>query len=152
MKTIAPKDFEANHIDLFLAGGISNCPDWQADALTMLQDTHLVVANPRRSEGLENTGTEAAIQIAWEQQALIKADKILFWFPEETLCPITLLELGVQIGKLDKPIFVGTHPNYARRFDIIEQLGLVDHPNLPKTVHNNLEDLIAEVKTFDKAI
>lgn len=146
MKTIKPKDFHTTDIDVFLAGGISNCPDWQDYALTLLSDTNLTVADPRRDEGLEQVGTEAAIQIAWERDTLIKAKKIIFWFPEETLCPITLLELGVQIGKLDKPIFVGTHPNYARRFDVIEQLGLVNHPNIPLTIHNNIEDLIQELK------
>ena len=149
MKLVLPKDDYSGKIDLFLAGGISNCPDWQTDAaLTLETMDELVVANPRRSEGLEKTGVEAAKQIAWEHDALKRADTILFWFPEETLCPITLFELGVQVGKLDKKMFVGAHPNYARRFDIVQQMSLVPHWTVPPKVHDNLYGLLKEVINY----
>lgn len=45
------------------------------------------------------------------------ADAILFWFPCETLCPITLYELGAW-SMSDKPLFVGVHPAYQRRQDV----------------------------------
>jgi hypothetical protein len=48
---------------------------------------------------------------------LHRADAISFWFPCETLCPITLYELGAW-SRQDKPIFVGTHPDYKRRLDV----------------------------------
>lgn len=54
-------------VDLFLAGGITNCPDWQADAIEMLEDgSDIVVANPRRDRLLDHEGEDAAYQIRWE--------------------------------------------------------------------------------------
>ena len=34
----------------FIAGGITNCPDWQADIVEMLKDTDLTLLNPRRAD------------------------------------------------------------------------------------------------------
>ena len=68
------------------------------------------------------------IQIRWEYHALRICQFNLFWFPSETLCPITLMEYGsamerIRVGGL----MCGTHPNYARRFDIIEQTAMMQH-------------------------
>lgn len=106
--------------DLFLAGGISNCPNWQQEIINGLGDTNLVVLNPRRE--FYSTETSAREQIKWEYDALRTVSTVLFWFPEETLCPITLFELGVFSQKPDVKLVVGTHPNYARRLDVVEQL------------------------------
>jgi len=108
--------------DIFLGGGISNCPDWQQEIIDALQDTQLILVNPRRAGVLEPEWAEE--QIEWEYNALRKVNTVIFWFPEETLCPITLLELGVFTQKPETRIIVGTHPNYERRFDVIKQLKL----------------------------
>ena len=59
--------------------------------------------------------TEA--QIVWEYRYLRHASAVLFWFAPEIHCPITLFELG---GALERsaPVFVGCHPDYARRDDV----------------------------------
>src|SRR5207302_501959 len=62
-------------------------------------------------------------QIAWEYHHLRQADAVLFWFPCETLCPITLYELGAM-SMTAKPLFVGAHPVYPRRHDVEIQLRL----------------------------
>jgi len=108
--------------DLFLAGGITDCPDWQAEALFYLGNSDLTILNPRR-EFYSDT-TSAQEQIEWEYKALHTVPIVSFWFPEETLCPITLYELGVFSQKPEVKLVVGTHPNYQRRFDVITQLGL----------------------------
>lgn len=108
--------------DLFLAGGISNCPDWQADAVNMLEEFPGVVINPRRYTVFDEN--EAEEQIEWEYNALHAIPKILFWFPSETLCPITLYELGVFSQRQHIEVFVGTHPSYKRRLDVVKQLQL----------------------------
>ena len=69
---------------------------------------------------------------------------VSFWFPEETLCPITLYELG-KIAMSNKVMFVGTHPNYKRRFDVIKQLQLV-RPEIKVT--DNLVDLAKTVSNY----
>lgn len=146
MELVSPQHRRDSPIDLFLAGGIRNCPDWQGEALEYLSSTDFRVANPRRAEGLATTGPEAAVQIAWERAALERSKVILFWFPQETLCPITLLELGVEIGRARRPLAIGTHPGYERRFDVEQQVFLASSSNqlLPSVIHSELEPTLLE--------
>ncbi len=102
---------------VFLAGGISNCIDWQAEVTACLADANLVLLNPRRSNFPIDNPAESEAQIKWEFDHLKKATAVLFWFPSETLCPITLYELGKE-SMTEKPLFVGIHPNYQRRSDV----------------------------------
>ena len=102
---------------IFLAGGITGCYDWQAIAakrLAVIKD--LLVINPRRTN--------------WDinDQA---ARQLLFWFSNETVQPITLYELGRELGKRQEtltegypyaPIFIGVDTRYSRAFDVREQL------------------------------
>lgn len=118
---------------LFLAGGISNCPDWQYDICTRLKQKSgdVTVYNPRRIGDLAFNTEDAREQILWEHRHLIRSTHMLFWFPKETLCPITLFELGKHTARFftrypEKPrLFVGMHPEYARRFDLEVQLPLM---------------------------
>lgn len=125
--------------DLFLGGGITNCPDWQADVAKMLDPTDLIVLNPRRSAAF--TGDIADEQIRWEYEALRAVKTVLFWFPEETLCPITLFELGVFSQRKDTRLIVGTHPAYARRFDVQVQMEL-SRPEV--FVHDSIENMVGD--------
>lgn len=127
--------------ELFLAGGISNCPDWQAETELALADLPGSVHNPRRPGVL--VADEAIAQIEWEHEALALSDAILFWFPAETLCPITLFELGVWSAK-GVPLIVGTHPEYARRLDVITQLRLA-RPDV--VVYDSLDAVLAQYRT-----
>lgn len=137
MKLIeAPNPYPTN-ADLFLGGGITNCPDWQADVVKMLEETDLTILNPRRSAAF--TGDIADEQIRWEYEALRAVKTVLFWFPKETLCPITLFELGVFSQRKDTRLIVGTHPEYARRFDVQVQMEL-SRPEV--VVHDSVEDMI----------
>jgi Nucleoside 2-deoxyribosyltransferase like len=108
---------------LFLAGGITNCPDWQHTAVLGLGGLPITLLNPRRPDFPMGDPEAGIIQIEWEFMALGWADAVLFWFPEETLCPITLYELGAQ-NMGDKPLFVGTHPDYERKLDVAVQTRL----------------------------
>lgn len=126
---------------VFLAGGISNCPDWQSEAVALLEQSgiadRLVLVNPRRKEYIEGL-TAASEQIVWEHFMLRASHIILFWFPCETVCPITLYELGAW-STTDKPIVIGTHPNYSRRFDVVTQTSLV-RPKL--SIYSDLRDVV----------
>lgn len=102
---------------VFLAGGVTGCPDWQQTMRSLLQDTDLILLNPRRAYWPIGDPNETPRQIAWEHDQLRSADAILFWFPCETLCPIVLYELGAWT-MTSKPIFVGVHLDYSRRSDI----------------------------------
>lgn len=136
MKVITPLDADPiinkTDIAVFLAGGITNCPDWQNDLIAHIQ-THfgghedLIVYNPRRPT-YEDNEQVARQQIAWERYHLWKSQIILFWFPCETLCPITLFEYGYWLATLTQSghprLVVGCHPNYKRKLDLEVQTQL----------------------------
>lgn len=145
----APEEASYTRPSVFLAGGISNCPRWHDIILTRLREQSLesganwTVLNPRRDNFPANESEAAREQIEWEFEALKKADIIQFWFPKETLCPITLFELGRWIAS-EKTVIVGTHPDYARRFDVEVQCDLA-RPGT--TIHSTLKDLGNEIIT-----
>ena len=127
MKYIESPDAYQPHggeIRLYLAGGITKCPDWQREIVHLLEDTDFVLLNPRRKHFPIDDPTAAEGQIRWEHKYLRVADEILFWFPCETVCPIALYELGAW-SMTDKPLYVGVHPDYQRRVDIELQTQLV---------------------------
>lgn len=134
-----PQDGDAS---IFLAGGISGCLDWQQDMVRLLTDTHLVLLNPRRQDFPADNPAAAEAQIRWEVDHLRLANEVLFWFPSETLCPITLYELG-SWAMTDKTIYVGVHPDYQKRFDLEVQLKLV-RPMLE--IASSLEELAQQVQ------
>jgi hypothetical protein len=135
----APNSIIPPGTSIFLAGGISGCPDWQKYVATDLLDkTNLNIYNPRRSDFNVNNKNDSVEQIKWEYKRLHLADVILFWFPKETLCPITLFELGSWLH-INKPLVIGCHPDYQRLLDVDVQTNLAR----PKTkIYNNLGDMI----------
>ena len=132
---------------LFLAGGITGCPNWQAEAKKYfrkeLAGQNIGILNPCREKFPMDDPNVAYEQIAWEHRALMRATHILFWFPKETLCPITLFELGRHSFRLHVPIFVGCEPEYARRQDVEVQMQLV-RPGF--YIHKALFTLFYDVK------
>jgi len=137
----APLRYDGPGPSLFLAGGISGCPDWQADAVDLLRDTPgLTVLNPRRAVFDE---TAAAEQITWEYEHLRRADVVLFWFAAGgSVQPITLYELGVHVTR-GTTLVVGADPGYPRRLDVEVQLGLA-RPGLP--VFSGLAETVARAQ------
>lgn len=131
---------------LFLAGGITNCPDWQADLVELLEDTDLTVFNPRRKHFPIDDPNAAHDQIKWEFDHLRKAASISFWFPKESICPIALYELGAW-SMTEKPLFVGCHPEYQRRLDIEEQTSLI-RPGI--NIVYALNDLASQIKIYQE--
>jgi hypothetical protein len=112
-----PDTYQGSERTLFMAGGITGCGDWQAELAVLLRDTDWVLLNPRRKNFPMHDAAEAERQIKWEHEHFRAASAISFWFPCETLCPITLYELGAW-SMTDKPLFVGVHPDYQRRIDV----------------------------------
>jgi len=145
---------------IFLAGGITGCPGWQYDMIELLKDTDLTIINPRRNDWPEepkvgeNTVNfykmEVERQINWEYNFIEKADEVLFWFPKETLCPITLYELGkVSVGA--KKMYIGVHPKYQRKMDVEIQTALIRPKGglrIPSDIVYSLEDLANQVKEY----
>ena len=131
---------------LFMAGGITGTQDWQVDLLKMLEGEELMIFNPRRLNFDASNRDMELEQITWEHIHLVKADAISFWFPPETLCPITLFELGTVIGKNhSQKVFIGCHPDYKRLRDIEIQTKL-RNPNIE--VVQSLSELSEQVKAW----
>ena len=122
------------------------CPDWQKGFVNELKDTNLILLNPRRDYFDLNDVKMSISQIKWEYVYLEKADAVSFWFPKETLCPITLYELG-KMSALNKKIFVGIDPNYKRLTDIVIQTGLI-RPEV--NIKFDLKDLANQIKQWEK--
>lgn len=147
----APQDYSdhGNQIAVFLAGGIGNCVDWQAEASQMLANTDLVVLNPRRAY-FETPWTKDASQeqIEWEFHALRRADIILFWFPGgPSVQPIAMFELGFWLGCYDRQLVIGRSEDYPRKDDIDIQAALA-RPSQP--IFNSLSTCISMVKVEAK--
>lgn len=139
---------------LFLAGGISGCPDWQSRVVQEFSkwSDNFVILNPRRKYFDIYNSAMAAEQIRWEYEHLSRASGILFWFCADTIQPISLFELGRHSTKKSlatknghRRIFVGTDENYERRFDIVHQLSMVDHRMV---INNTLEVTMLQAKRW----
>lgn len=133
-------------LSLFMAGGITGCSDWQKEFIEMLKDEDIILFNPRRKDYLEHESNITEEQISWEYNYLLKADATSFWFTQETVCPITLFELGKQLS-LNKLVFIGVHPNYLRKEDLLIQVGLI-RPEI-KIVYD-LESMSKQIKQWIK--
>ncbi len=126
---------------VFMAGGITGCPDWQREMRDLLCESGLLLLNPRRRNFPIGDPEAAPQQIKWEHRHLRRADMILFWFCAATLNPIVLYELGAW-SMTDKPIAVGIEPGYQREADVRIQTELA-RPDVP--VVTRLPDLAEAV-------
>lgn len=108
---------------IFLAGGITGCGDWQTSIINLIDvkvngsGKDICLLNPRRKEFDVNKPLMTKDQIDWEYKYLRLAKEIVFWFPQETLCPITLFELGAALERSQK-LYIGCNQDYKRRSDV----------------------------------
>ena len=117
---------------IFLAGGITGCPNWQFDMIWELNNLAnsglyelggLVIFNPRRDDFDVNDSKATIEQIKWEHKCLEKCDICSFFFPaSDTDQPITLYELGKN--KSMHSCVVGIQEGYKRAEDVRVQLTL----------------------------
>ena len=147
---------------IFLAGGITGCENWQLELRDRLINSELLLLNPRREKFPMDDPNTAQAQIAWEHAMLRRASAISFWFPAETLCPIVLFELGAWTyasrtsgfvngcaNVVRKPLFVGVHPDYARRQDVEIQLSL-QRPEIE--IVYDLASLAAQIEKWEETL
>ena len=143
----APKEVysiaNAHNAKLFLAGGITNCPDWQSWVVSELRDKeNLTIYNPRRKKFDVSDPNATEQQIAWEFEHLRDADIVLFWFSKGSLNPIVLYELGMWGNSTDRPCLIGIDPEYERKEDVYIQTKLA-RPELK--IFNSLSSMIDEI-------
>jgi hypothetical protein len=138
------KDYKKLRTTVFLAGSITGAEDWQLRATSILLARYDIF-NPRRADFNKEDSEQERIQIEWEWIHLNIASKILFWFSDETIAPITLFEYGKFLTHGD--IHVGVHPEYIRRNDILIQTEL-EKPHLK--IHSSLDSLCADLMNCAK--
>ena len=134
-------------VDLFLAGGISGCWDWQkptaalishfleraTPATWLIDNPPFVIASPRREAGFSMEGDAAVAQIAWEHKALAQSITKSYYFTRDTVQPIVLLELGKHLAN-PVNLFIAIENGYQRKFDVLVQSDLaIRHANVLST-------------------
>jgi hypothetical protein len=134
---------------LFLAGGITNCPDWQSEIIQKLKDVpDLTVYNPRRKNFPIEDPNASEAQITWEYNKLKESDIILFWFSRGSLNPIVLYELGRWgNSSMKKSIVVGLDREYERKQDVIIQTRL-SRGNIPFV--DSIDEAVYSIKEILK--
>jgi len=144
----APTPYDGSEPALFLAGGITDCPNWQQVAVQLVRQAGIdwVILNPRRGHAVDEENTVAE-QVAWESRHLRLARAVLFWFPASTsVQPIALYELGWCVASA-KPLAVGAEPGYPRRRDVILQLSLA---RAEIAVRSTLAETVADLASHDR--
>jgi len=143
----SPNEYEGDEISIFLAGGITNCLDWQKELADKLKDLSITILNPRRKIFSSlNLGVEEEQVVKWEFDHIRKASAVSFWFSKETLNPITLLELGSQLS-LNKKLFIGIDPDYQKKDNVIIQTKFA-RPEVE--IVYSLDDLASQIKNWGK--
>lgn len=140
MKVItAPEYYEPydKDISVFLAGGITNCPDWQSEVIKDLNVNNnlnsLIVFNPRRKNFPIEDKTAAYTQIKWEYKMLEKCDIFSMYFSSgDSDQPICMYELGRNILRMQMRfptdwqdrIIITVEDGYRRKQDVLIQTEL----------------------------
>lgn len=140
-------------LSVFLAGGITNCPNWQKEVIEGLKDTDIVVFNPRRENFPIHDPNAADEQIRWEFEALERASIFSMYFADaESDQPICMYELGRNILRMqvrcprtwEHRVIVTADPKYRRYKDVLVQTELATGGKI--TVFNSLEEHIEAIK------
>ena len=96
----APASFRP--FTVFLSGSIEmgTAANWQERLARMLEDTDVLLLNPRGDDwdsSWEQSMDDPRFreQVEWELSGIAEADLVVIHFEPETTSPITLLELGI---------------------------------------------------------
>ena len=144
MKIItAPEIYKDNsNITCFLAGGITNCPNWQDEVIKNIKEysfsknidlKYLDIYNPRRVNFPIDNPNAAQEQIEWEFKYLEECDIFSMYFcnaPSDQ--PICMYELGRNISEIkneymgtwEHRIIVSVEKGYKREQDELIQIRL----------------------------
>lgn len=141
----APEAFQKKNsqIGVFLAGGITNCSEWQSEVIECLinlskyvEDNleNLIIFNPRRKNFPIDDPNAANEQITWEFSFLEKCDifSMYFDYTEKSDQPICFYELGRNLIKMEikfpedfkKRIIISYKENFKRAKDVEIQTNL----------------------------
>lgn len=159
----APDKSEAEFVSVFLAGGITNCENWQDKVIKELEFEDVTIFNPRQI-AFDITDKIATVkQITWEYERLEKMDIFSIYFcGGESDQPICMYELGRNILRMQnrfpndwqRRIVVSVESDYKRKEDVLVQLELcaprlfVDSIVTPEIHAHYIKDCIRNLKIF----
>ena len=145
--TAPNRSTQSGNTTLFLAGGISNCPDWQSEVINnLLKFESLTIFNPRRPLYPMNNPEKEYEQIKWEYDHLKSSAILVFWFSPGSLNPIALYELGLWVNaRPETTAFIGVDPLYERKRDVIIQTKLA-RPDI--VIAHSLTELTNQIGNY----
>lgn len=129
----APNANKAKYISVFLAGGITGCPDWQKIVIQELESEDISVYNPRQERFCVADKSASYKQIVWEYERLEKMDIFSMYFcGGDSIQPICMYELGRNILRMQNRfpsdwqnrIVISVEDGYQREQDVIIQVEL----------------------------
>ena len=157
----APSIEKPKFISLFLAGGITNCKNWQNEVIKELEFEDVSIFNPRQINFDINDKSASFKQISWEFERLEQMEIFSMYFCESNSDqPICMYELGRNIVRMQNRfpsnwqdrIIIGVEENYKRKQDVIIQTSLcapqlfVDSLARPETHANYIKNKIRKIK------
>ena len=138
-------DLKTEEITVFLAGGITNCWEWQNLVIEYLKVkekegedlSQMVIFNPRRPNFPIDDPFAAYAQIEWEYKWLMTCDIFSMYFAGgSSVQPICMYELGRYSYRMQDlfpwdyqdRVIVTVEPTYKRASDVIVQMRLAFGP------------------------
>lgn len=155
-------------LNLFLAGGITGCDDWQSEIIELAKTSddfnNVIIYNPRRASFDVSNINESNKQIKWEFFMLERMDVFSMYFDgSSSLQPICLYELGRNIERMRsrfpddfaERIVITCDKGYSRCMDVVHQVSLatngcvsvniVDEDSV-KVHYNNIATVINKIR------
>ena len=129
----APSIETPKFTSVFLAGGITNCKEWQKEVIENLKYEDVSIFNPRQEHFDVSDKTASYKQILWEFEHLEKMDIFSMYFCNDNSDqPICMYELGRNIVRMqnrfpsdwEKRIVVSVEDGYSRKTDVLIQTEL----------------------------
>jgi nucleoside 2-deoxyribosyltransferase len=122
----APARFDHSYsYRIFLAGSIEmgTAEKWQNRLAKDLAEQEVVLLNPRRDDWdsswvQEASNPQFAEQVNWEQDEMVNADTVIFYFDPTTKSPITLMELGLMLGLAPRKVIVCCPDGFWRKGNV----------------------------------
>ena len=120
-------------ISVFLAGGITNCKEWQKVVIEELKFEDISLFNPRQEHFDVSDKNASYKQILWEFERLEKMDIFsMYYCNDNSDQPICMYELGRNIVRMqnrfpsdwEKRIVISVENGYKRQADVLIQTEL----------------------------
>ena len=118
---------------VFLAGGITNCKEWQKAVIDELAFEDISFFNPRQEHFDVSDKNASYKQILWEFERLEKMDIFsMYYCNDNSDQPICMYELGRNIVRMqnrfpsdwEKRIVISVEDGYRRKADVLIQTEL----------------------------